>query len=162
MTKNEPELIVRRTQVVSKVGVTSAAKRASYPCWILSVGLAITFSAPAWAQAQLATLSGTITDSSGAVIPGASVTIVNQGSGLKRSALTDTVGEFCFVGSEVYNLFNHPNFGVPSNTQSRLVMGGNGDAIFKYAAGNFADNVGRILITSGTGRQIQLAGRFTF
>ena len=66
------------------------------------------------------------------------------------------------VGVEAYNLFNHPNFGVPSNTQSPLSLGGNGDAVFKDAAGNFADNVGQILTTAGTGRQIQLAGRFTF
>jgi hypothetical protein len=30
------------------------------------------------------------------------------------------------VGVEAYNLFNHPNFGVPSNTQSPLSLGGNG------------------------------------
>ena len=66
------------------------------------------------------------------------------------------------VGVEAYNLFNHPNFGVPSNTQSALSLGGNGDAVFKNAAGHFADNVGQILTTVGTGRQIQLAGRFTF
>jgi hypothetical protein len=30
------------------------------------------------------------------------------------------------VGMEAYNLFNHPNFGVPSNTQSPLALGGNG------------------------------------
>jgi len=63
---------------------------------------------------------------------------------------------------EAYNLFNHPNFGVPSNTQSPLALGGNGDAVFKDAAGNFADNVGQILTTAGTARQIQLIGRFTF
>ena len=66
------------------------------------------------------------------------------------------------VGAEAYNLFNHPNFGVPSNTQGPLSMGGNGDAVFKGAAGNFADNAGQILTTVGTGRQIQLTGRFTF
>ena len=66
------------------------------------------------------------------------------------------------VGVEAYNLFNHPNFGVPSNTQSPLTLGGNGDAVFKDAAGQFADNVGRIFTTVGTGRQIQLATRFTF
>ena len=58
--------------------------------------------------------------------------------------------------------FNHPNFGVPSNTQSAFSLGGNGDAVFKDAAGDFADNVGQILTTAGTGRQIQLTGRFTF
>ena len=66
------------------------------------------------------------------------------------------------VGLEAYNVFNHPNFGVPSNTQSPLSLGGNGDAVFKDAAGHFADNVGQILTTAGTGRQIQLTGRFTF
>ena len=66
------------------------------------------------------------------------------------------------LGVEAYNLFNHPNFGVPSNTQSPLSLGGNGDAVFKDAAGNFAANAGQILTTAGTARQIQLAGRFTF
>jgi len=63
---------------------------------------------------------------------------------------------------EAYNLFNHPNFGVPSNTQTAFSFGGNGDAVFKDAAGDFADNVGQILTTAGTARQIQLVGRFTF
>jgi len=65
-------------------------------------------------------------------------------------------------GTEAYNLFNHPNFGVPSNTQSPLTLGGNGDAVFKDATGHFASNVGRIFTTVGTGRQIQLTARFTF
>jgi hypothetical protein len=66
------------------------------------------------------------------------------------------------IGAEAYNLFNHPNFGVPSNTQSAFLLGGAGDAIFKDAAGNFAANAGQILTTAGTARQIQLVGRFTF
>ena len=66
------------------------------------------------------------------------------------------------VGIEAYNLFNHPNFGVPSNTQNALSLGGNGDAVFSNAEGDFADNVGRILTTASSGRQIQLTGRFTF
>jgi hypothetical protein len=65
-------------------------------------------------------------------------------------------------GVEAYNLFNHPNFGDPSNTQSALSLGGNGDAVFKDPAGDFADNVGQIQNHAGTARQIQLTGRFTF
>lgn len=65
-------------------------------------------------------------------------------------------------GVEAYNLLNRPNFGVPSNTQSALSLGGNGDAIFKDAAGHLADNVGRIFTTVGSARQIQLDARFTF
>jgi hypothetical protein len=66
------------------------------------------------------------------------------------------------LGAEAYNLFNHPNFAVPSNTQSPLTLGGNGDAVFADATGSFASNVGRIFTTVGTGRQIQLDARFTF
>ena len=66
------------------------------------------------------------------------------------------------VGVEAYNLLNHPNFAVPSNTQSPLTLGGNGDAVFRDATGNFTTHVGRIFTTVGTGRQIQLDARFTF
>jgi hypothetical protein len=66
------------------------------------------------------------------------------------------------LGAEAYNLLNRPNFAVPSNTQSPLTPGGNGDAVFKDAAGDLANNVGRIFSTVGTGRQIQLDARFTF
>src|SRR5215510_8709295 len=59
-------------------------------------------------------------------------------------------------GAEAYNLFNHPNFAVPSNTQSPLTLGGNGDAVFKDATGNFASNIGRIFTTVSSARQIQL------
>ena len=65
-------------------------------------------------------------------------------------------------GAEAYNLLNRPNFAVPSNTQSPLTLGGNGDAVFKDIAGDLASNVGRISTTVGAGRQIQLDARFTF
>jgi hypothetical protein len=63
---------------------------------------------------------------------------------------------------EAYNLFNHPNFGVPSNTQSALSLGGNGDAVFKDVAGDLADNVSQIQTTAATARQFQLTARFSF
>jgi hypothetical protein len=73
-----------------------------------------------------------------------------------------TEGTKITFGAEAYNLFNHPNFAVPSNTQSPFTLGGNGDAVFKDPTGNFANNAGRIFTTVGTGRQIQLVARFTF
>jgi hypothetical protein len=66
------------------------------------------------------------------------------------------------LGAEAYNLLNRPNFAVPSNTQSPLTLGGNGDAVFKDTAGSLASNVGRIFTTVSTGRQIQLDARFIF
>src|SRR5580692_10515732 len=64
--------------------------------------------------------------------------------------------------AEAFNLLNHPNFGVPSNTQNPIALGGNGDAVFKDSAGNFANNAGRIFSTVDTARQIQLGFRFVF
>jgi len=64
--------------------------------------------------------------------------------------------------ADTFNLLNHPNFAVPSNTQSPLSLGGNGDAIFKDAGGDFADNVARTLSTVDTARQIEFGVRFVF
>src|SRR5689334_18018326 len=61
------------------------------------------FSACAWAQTQLATIFGTIDDPSGAVIPGAQVTIVNQSTGLKRATRTDMTGQYQLAGLQTGN-----------------------------------------------------------
>src|SRR3984957_19847402 len=99
MTKNETELIVMLAQVTNNYfGAPPGAKRPSYRPCILAAALAALFSVGAWSQTQLATVSGAITDPSGAVVPGVSVTIVSQGTGLKRSAPTDTAGEYRFAG----------------------------------------------------------------
>jgi hypothetical protein len=79
-----------------------------------------------------------------------------------QKAFRLTEGAKVTFGAEAYNLFNHPNFAVPSNTQSPLTLGGNGDAVFAGPTGNFADNVGRVFTTVGNGRQIQLDARLTF
>src|SRR5262252_4725494 len=73
-------------------------KRAAYrPCLLLALRFAL-FSACAWSQTQLATVFGTITDPSGAVIPDAAVTIRNQSTGLTRETLTDPTGEYRLAG----------------------------------------------------------------
>jgi hypothetical protein len=78
----------------------------------------------------------------------------------KSFPLTEAVQ--IMLRAEAFNLLNHPNFAVPSNTQSPLTLGGNGDAIFKDAKGDFANNVGRIFSTVDSPRQIQLGVRFFF
>ena len=81
-----------------RLRVAMTKNRSEYRSCMVAVLLAGLFSVGAWSQTQLATVSGTITDPSGAVVPGVSVTIVSQGTGLKRSALTDTAGEYRFAG----------------------------------------------------------------
>src|SRR5215813_8780498 len=51
-------------------------------------------SVPAEAQVTTATLYGVVQDPSSAILPGASVTATNQGTGLARSVVTDERGEF--------------------------------------------------------------------
>jgi Carboxypeptidase regulatory-like domain/TonB-dependent Receptor Plug Domain len=60
---------------------------------ILVVALAGALSA----QSNSGTLSGTVSDSTGAVIPGATVTIGNSVSGYTRTQKTDSAGHFQFV-----------------------------------------------------------------
>jgi hypothetical protein len=46
------------------------------------------------AQSASATLSGTVTDANGALVPGAKVTVTNPGTGLQRQATTNEHGSF--------------------------------------------------------------------
>src|SRR5437762_8845713 len=48
----------------------------------------------AFAQVNTATISGTLHDTSGAVLPGASVTIVNQETGISRTTITNETGRY--------------------------------------------------------------------
>jgi hypothetical protein len=66
---------------------------------VKKVALALVFAAgmhPAWlgAQAVTGTILGTVTDSTGAIMPGTTVTITNAGTGLVRTLVTDAAGEY--------------------------------------------------------------------
>src|SRR5215470_7983653 len=78
--------------------VLAGSKCPSSRPFILLALLSALFSACAWSQTQLSTVFGTVTDSTGAVIPGAQVTILNQSTGLKRSIPTDTNGQYRLEG----------------------------------------------------------------
>src|SRR5882762_3353819 len=80
----------------------AAAKCISRACLLLALFVGL-FSSYAWPQTQLATVFGTINDPSGAVIPGAQVTIINQGTGLKRATLTDMTGQYHLAGLPIGN-----------------------------------------------------------
>src|SRR5438270_4608923 len=47
-----------------------------------------------WAQGVEATLKGRVTDSSGAVVPGAKVDVRNTGTNLVTSTVTDSAGQY--------------------------------------------------------------------
>src|SRR3982751_1859233 len=52
---------------------------------------------PVWAQRTTATIRGTVTDQSKAVVPGASVTATGQDTGLTRTVVTDRDGAYTFT-----------------------------------------------------------------
>ena len=60
-----------------------------------------------WPQLTTATISGTVTDKGGAVIPDAQVTIVNQDTNAQISAKTNSVGNFVLAGLSRGNVFGH-------------------------------------------------------
>lgn len=66
------------------------------PVWIAAIAALLLCAGPAsaFAQAVTGTLLGTVTDSTGAVVTGAQVTVVNEGTGYTRVVRTDASGEY--------------------------------------------------------------------
>jgi hypothetical protein len=67
---------------------------------LLSIALSL-LAAPAFAQFDTAQLSGTIQDSSGAVLPGADVVLVAESTRLERRAVTNDAGLYTFANVPV-------------------------------------------------------------
>lgn len=76
--------------------ITECVKAALLPALILSLGLLVA-SSGLRAQVQ-AGISGNVADSSGAVVPGAKVTITNTSTGVVSSTTTTSIGAFAVVG----------------------------------------------------------------
>ena len=89
------------TQPVSRIHSPRPAIRNSAPRSLLLAVLTLLLALgsllfAAHAQTATATLSGTVADEKGAVIPGAQVTVTNSATGLKREATTNGGGFFTF------------------------------------------------------------------
>ncbi len=65
---------------------------------LLAILVVLAFACPAFAQITSATISGTIKDQTGAVLPGVDVVITNTDTGLKRTSVTDANGYFAIPG----------------------------------------------------------------
>src|SRR5271157_2320305 len=60
--------------------------------WIAS--LVLLFSSLAWAQRDLGTITGTVTDATGAVVPGATITIANDATGESSKMQSTASGDY--------------------------------------------------------------------
>src|SRR5689334_19884550 len=61
--------------------------------FLIGAAFTVVTSAPAWAQAT-AEMAGRVTDESGAVLPGVSVTVTQTDTGFTRTAVTDAEGGY--------------------------------------------------------------------
>ncbi|MGH9159828.1 MAG: carboxypeptidase-like regulatory domain-containing protein [Vicinamibacteraceae bacterium] len=78
------------------MGMRAFRKRLCYGCVVSMLALVV-LEAPASAQVDTATILGTVTDSSGAVLPGATVTITHEGQGFTLSTVTREDGTYVFT-----------------------------------------------------------------
>ncbi len=60
----------------------------------LSLALALALAGPAWAQSFLGTIRGTVVDPQGAAVAGATILVVDEGTGVPRAASTDAQGRY--------------------------------------------------------------------
>ncbi len=87
-----PSWIVSRSSTVRSRGGIGAHSSCSLAA--LTIAIAIVFSSTAWAQNDVGSIVGFVTDSSGAVVPGAKVVITNEGTGESRRVTTDSSGHY--------------------------------------------------------------------
>jgi Carboxypeptidase regulatory-like domain len=79
-----------------------------FSAFALSVLACATLATPLQAQSLFGTLTGTVSDSSGAVIPNAKITLREEKTGTRRDSVSDSAGYFTFasvsVGDFTYEL----------------------------------------------------------
>jgi hypothetical protein len=64
---------------------------------VCALGLVLRSQPAALAQSSMGSVAGTVTDSTGAVVAGATVTLVNEGTNVKSQRQTNAAGHFTFV-----------------------------------------------------------------
>jgi len=84
----------RRGQLKS-LGERSLLKQAGLAFLLVAFTVAV-LPSPGYGQGATAAINGTVSDSSGAVIPGATVVLRSGTTGIERSAVTNLAGEYVF------------------------------------------------------------------
>ncbi len=64
--------------------------------WLMAAACALALAPASWAQSTFGAVLGTVRDPSGSAVPGVVVDLVNTGTALKRSTLTNQSGDFQF------------------------------------------------------------------
>src|SRR5689334_4607904 len=110
----------------------------------LAVALVIVLAAAAGAQTTTGRISGTVADASGGVLPGVSVTVVNDATALARTTTTDGQGAYVFVDLPVgtYTVKTElAGFKSAVRTGNTLNADGRVTVDFKLDVGSVAESV---------------------
>ena len=82
------------TEIATRIHLDACSFLLRFPL-ILSI-LVLAMSLPARSQSTFGTILGNVHDASGAVIPGATVTLTNTGTTAQRVLSSDGAGDFVF------------------------------------------------------------------
>jgi hypothetical protein len=120
---------------------------------IIALTLCLCAGSAAFAQNITGRISGTVTDPSGAAVPGVTITITNESTQIKRAATTDENGFYVVTNLQVgtYSvLAEKEGFKKASKTGYELVTDGRITVDFKMDAGSLSESVEVVASTGET------------
>ncbi len=111
--------------------------------FLLLLGFTL-YAQPAWTQVNTATISGTVRDASGAVLPGVSIAVQNQDTGISRSVTTNEAGRYSApaLGLGNYQVTAQlPGFQIQVHSGIALTVGREAVIDFALSVGTVAQTV---------------------
>ncbi len=136
----------------------------------LCMVVVITSATLAYAQSSTSSLTGTVTDTSGAVIPGAEVTAKNNDNGTVYTAVSNDKGVFQIPAIQVgsytvtvslmgFKTFAVPDVkvsqGGPTNVKATLEVGGMAETVVVKGGSDIVQTQSTVVSTTMTSAQIQ-------
>lgn len=122
---------------------------------VLVIAFSLFVSIPAYAQVAGATLSGTVTDPSGAAVPNAAVSITNTSTGISKDVATDSAGFYTApnLTPAVYDVkISAAGFSTQTQTGITLTVGAQQTLNVALKVGNVSENV----TVTGEAAQVEL------
>jgi hypothetical protein len=132
---NKPLSAVRFAKVVGRLGANNISTHKTIKVWMAVtlawMALVIAFPTPILAQITAGRIGGTVTDTTGASVPGASVTVIDSATGISQTVKSGSSGDYLFqaVYPGVYTLkAQAPGFqqfidnGIHVNTQNNTAI----------------------------------------
>jgi len=86
----------RRSEAQDNVGTRPGTPGRFFWCLALLVSVAVLTQLPVYSQFASGSIGATVTDSSGAAVPGAKVVLKNEATGVVRDSVTNATGNFDF------------------------------------------------------------------